>query len=97
MLVWLSVWGEVQICSCHCHSLYLAPVNPDWFYLSGFTFAVPAHPGTHTHTQPFYGFLEFVKPVPEGTFRHVLDFLEQNEDNTGRRTNNLDGLAPYPD
>jgi len=37
--VWLSVWGEVQICIwpswCHCHSLSLAAVNPDWFYLSG--------------------------------------------------------------
>jgi len=34
-----SVCGEVQICIwpswCHCHSLSLAPVNPDWFYLSG--------------------------------------------------------------
>ena len=29
---------------CHCHSLSLAPVNPDWFYLPGFTFLVPAHP-----------------------------------------------------
>ena len=33
MLVWLSVWGEVHICIwpswCHCHSLSLAPVNPD--------------------------------------------------------------------
>jgi len=50
MLVWLSVWGEVQICiwpsSCHCHSLSLAPVNPDWFYLPEFTFLVPAHPGS---------------------------------------------------
>jgi len=39
MLVWLSVWGEVQICicpsRCHCHSLSLAQVNTDWFYLSG--------------------------------------------------------------
>ena len=43
MLAWLFVWGEVQICiwpsGCHCHSLSLAPVNPDWFtflvYLSG--------------------------------------------------------------
>ena len=26
---------------CHCHSLYLASVNPDWF-----TFLVPAHPGS---------------------------------------------------
>jgi len=30
MLVWLSAWGEVQICiwpsRCHCHSLSLAPV-----------------------------------------------------------------------
>ena len=35
MLAWLSVWGEVQICiwpsRCHCHSLSLASVNPDWF------------------------------------------------------------------
>jgi len=39
MLAWLSVWGEVQICiwpsKCHCHSPSLAPVNLDWFYLSG--------------------------------------------------------------
>jgi len=39
-ITWLSVWGEVRIClspsKCHCHSLSLAPVNPDWFYLPGF-------------------------------------------------------------
>jgi len=39
MLLWLSVWGEVQICIwlswCNCHSLSLAPLNRDWFYLSG--------------------------------------------------------------
>jgi len=54
------------------------------------------------HTQPFYGSVDFVRdnpgePIPEGTIRHLLDFLEQNEDNTGRRTNNLDGLPPHPD
>jgi len=32
--------------------------------------------------------------VPEGTFRHLLVFLVHNEDNTGRRTNNPDGLPP---
>jgi len=53
----------------------------------------------HTHTQPFYGSLDPVwnnpgEPVPEGTFCHLLDFLEQNEHNTGRSTNNLDGLPP---
>jgi len=42
---------------------------------------------THTHTQPFYGSVDFVwdnpgEPVPEGTFYHLLDFLEQNADNT---------------
>jgi len=37
------------------------------------------------------------EPAPECTFHHLLDFLEQNEDNTGRRTNNLDGLPPNPD
>ena len=29
-----------------CRSLSLAPVNPDWFYLPGFTFLVPTHPGS---------------------------------------------------
>ena len=43
---------------------------------------------THTHTQPFYSSLDFVRDnpgelVPEGTFHHLLDFLVQNEDNTG--------------
>ena len=50
MLAWLSVCDEVQICiwpsRCHCHSLSLAPVNPDWFYLPDFTFLVPAHAGS---------------------------------------------------
>jgi len=45
--LWLSVWGVVQICIwprwCHCHSLFLSPVNPDWFYIPGFTFLVSAH------------------------------------------------------
>jgi len=35
MLAFISVWGEVQICICHCHSPSLAPINTDWFYLSG--------------------------------------------------------------
>jgi len=30
----------------HCHSLSLAPVNPDRFYLPGFTFLVPADRGS---------------------------------------------------
>jgi len=25
---------------------YVLTVNPDWFYLPGFTFLVPAHPGS---------------------------------------------------
>jgi len=45
-----SVCGEVQICIwpswCQCHTLSLAPVNPDWFYLPGFTFLVPAYQGS---------------------------------------------------
>ena len=47
--------------------------------------------------QPFYDSLDFVRdnpgePVPEDTFRNL-----QNEDNTGRCTNNLDGVAVHPD
>ena len=46
MLVWLSVWSEVQACRpswCHCHSLSLASVKsrlvlPFWYRL---TWAVP--------------------------------------------------------
>ena len=57
---------------------------------------------THTHTQPFYSSLDFVRDnlsevVPEVTFCHLLDFLVQSEDNTGRHTNNPDGLPPHPD
>jgi len=48
-----------------------------------------------THTQPFYVSLDFVwdnpgEPVPESTFCDLLDFLVQNEDNTGRHTNSPD-------
>jgi len=50
MLASLCVCAKEQICIwpnwCHCHSLYLAPVNPDWFYLPGFAFLVLAHPGS---------------------------------------------------
>jgi len=35
---------------CHCHSLSLAPVNPDWFYLPGFTLLVSAHLGSPGHS-----------------------------------------------
>jgi len=42
MLAWLCVWVKVQICIwpswCHWHSLSLAPVNWDWFYLPGCVF-----------------------------------------------------------
>jgi len=45
--VGVVIWDEVQICiwpsRCHCHSLSLAPVNPEWFYFPGFTFLVQAH------------------------------------------------------
>ena len=50
MLAWLSVWVKMQICIwpswCYCHSLSVVPINPDLFYLPGFTFLVPAHPGS---------------------------------------------------
>ena len=41
ILVWLSVWGEVQVCIwpswCHCHSSCFSKIQ------IGFTFLVPAH------------------------------------------------------
>jgi len=30
---------------CHCHSLSLAPVNPDWSYQNGSASLVPVYPG----------------------------------------------------
>jgi len=52
-----------------------------------------------TTLQPFYSSLDYVRhnpgePIPQGTFCQILDFLVQNEDNTGRCTNNPDGLPP---
>jgi len=36
------VWVNVQICIwpswCYCHSMSLAPVNTDWYYIPDFTF-----------------------------------------------------------
>jgi len=43
----------VEICICPADALPLnvsfAPVNPDWFYLPGFTFLVPAHLDSPEH------------------------------------------------
>jgi len=51
MLVWLCLGQGADLLAqlmplppC-CHSLSLAPVNPDWFYLPDFTFMVPRSPG----------------------------------------------------
>jgi len=60
------------------------------------------HVLAHTQHNHFYDSLDFVRenpgePVPEGRLHLLLDFLEQNDDNTGRHTNNLDGLPPHPD
>ena len=35
-------YGLADAAATHCE---LASVNPDWFYLPGFTFLVSAHPG----------------------------------------------------
>ena len=47
--VGVVIWDEVQTCiwpsRCHCHSLSLAPVNPDWFYLPGFYLSGTCSPG----------------------------------------------------
>ena len=71
-----SVWGKVQICIwpswCHCHSLSLAPVNPDWFYLPGFTFLVPAHRGSSGHRP---GGHKTVILVPNCIIRAVCEHL----------------------
>ena len=51
MVICLRRGALVQICIwpswCHCHSLSLAAVNPDWFYHNGSAFLEPAYPGCH--------------------------------------------------
>jgi len=44
---------------------------------------------THTHTTWWAGTRRYISPS--------VDFLVPNEDNTGRHTNNPDGLPPHPD
>jgi len=52
MLAWLRL-GQgpnlhmAQLMPLPLTTVSLAPVNPDWFYLPGFTFLVPALPGSH--------------------------------------------------
>ena len=47
--VGVVIWDELQTCMwssrCYCHSLSLAPVNPDWFYLPGFHLSGTCSPG----------------------------------------------------
>ena len=47
VLMWLSVWSKVQTCIwpswCHCHSLTVSCFSKIQI---GFTFLVPAHPGS---------------------------------------------------
>ena len=47
--VGVVIWDEMQTCiwpsRCHCHSLSLAPVNPDWIYLPGFYLSGTCSPG----------------------------------------------------
>jgi len=51
MVICLDQGADLRMVSwCHCHSLSLVPVNPDWFYLPGFTFLVPAYPGGPGHS-----------------------------------------------
>ena len=49
MVVWDEVQTSIEPSGCHCRSLSLAPVDPDWFYLPGFAFLVPARPGGPGH------------------------------------------------
>ena len=42
----------IQPSICHCHSLSLAPVNPDWFYPSWFYLSGTCSPGqSHTNSR----------------------------------------------
>jgi len=46
---WRGYLSRVQICTWpsrrHCHSLSIAPVNPDWFYIPDFHLSGTGSPG----------------------------------------------------
>ena len=63
VLVWLSVWSEVQTCICsswcHCHSLSLASVKsrlvlPFWYRVCVCVSADVAESVSEFHLQPFF-------------------------------------------
>jgi len=45
MVMCLDQGADLHIAQLMPLPLALSPVNPDWFYLPGFTFLVPAYPG----------------------------------------------------
>jgi len=47
MLAWFCLQRAADLHLAQLMPMPLtAPVNPDWFYLPGFTFLVSAHPGS---------------------------------------------------
>ena len=44
MVMCLDQGADLHIAQLMPLPLALSPVNPDWFYLPGFTFLVPIHP-----------------------------------------------------
>jgi len=104
----VRLWKDFRIMQCNTKRMYYTSLQADSFinnigkWISAQYHAKLQSTATHTHKQPFYGSVDFVRDnldelVRKGTFCHLLDFLEQNEDTTGRRTNNLDGLPAHPD
>ena len=78
----LSVQKYSQLFTQESNTFLIPPIHTNG------TECTQIHRHTHTRGQPLYGSLDFVwnnlgEPVPEGTFHHLLDFQEQNEDNTG--------------
>ena len=109
LFVWQPIgWISLQTMQSNAHTKITKITNPTHYHFPahmklaadwGQCFAFPI---VFWQSQPFYSSLDFVRDnpddelVPESTF---LDFLVQlqNEHNTSRCNNSLDGLPPHQD
>jgi len=97
-LIWQAE-KNMSISGCHKDKDNLKPnTNPKTSHTHAHAQAhAHTHTHTHTHTHNHFTALWTLSGTTRMSWYHLLDFLVQNEDNTGRRTNNLDGLPPHPD
>ena len=92
----------VYTCSVYRASLSLAVVNPDWFYLPGFTFLMPAHPGSsrqnprRPHPHLIHPSLDWVHLLPQTACRSNQLFFHNSPTGSRDRLGYVTSLFQHP-